>query len=72
MCDDCNRLKVSILALLDLLNKEEESDSGRVFKPNNIYSSRALDCVKIEGIMADLEREVEYKEYKEINSEKRC
>jgi len=45
---------VLVKELFRLLDITEQTDDGRYFKPNKIYSSRALDAEKLEQVLKDL------------------
>lgn len=50
---------VLVRELFRLLDITEETDDGRVFRPNQIYSRRALDAEKLEKVLSDLKATVE-------------
>ena len=52
---------VLVKALFQLLDKTEETDDGRSFRPNQIRSCRALDAEKLDKILAQLKNTVEGK-----------
>jgi hypothetical protein len=43
-------------SFISLLEKEEESDSGKSFKPNQICSSRALDSIALNKILVRMKK----------------
>jgi len=45
---------VLVKQLFILLDKTEETDEGRVFRPNRISSCRALDAEKLEQVLKEL------------------
>ena len=46
---------VLVRELFELLDKTEETDEGRYFRPNSIiYCSRALDAEKLDQVLKDL------------------
>jgi hypothetical protein len=50
---------VLVRELFVLLDKTEETDEGRVFRPNRISSCRALDAEKLEQVLRDLKNVLE-------------
>lgn len=50
---------VLVRELFRLLDITEETDEGRVFRPNQIYSRRALDAEKLEQVLKELKRTLE-------------
>ena len=50
---------VLVRELFRLLDITEETDEGRVFRPNKIYSCRALDAEKLEQVLRDLKNVLE-------------
>ena len=50
---------VLVRELFRLLDITEETDEGRYFKPNRIYSSRALDAGKLEQVLKELKNVLE-------------
>lgn len=50
---------VLVKELFRLLDITEETDDGRVFHPNRISSSRALDAEKLEKVLVELKRTLE-------------
>ena len=47
-----------IYNFLHFLNREEESDSGRVFRPNTISSCRVMDGDIIGEVLRELQKRV--------------
>lgn len=45
--------------LFELLDKTEETNEGRVFRPNQISSCRALDAEKLNQVLVELKRTLE-------------
>ena len=52
---------VLVRELFRLLDKTEETDEGRVFRPNVIRSCRALDAEKLEQVLKELKSTLEDK-----------
>ena len=50
---------VLVRELFVLLDKTEETDEGRVFRPNKISSCRALDAEKLEQVSKELKNVLE-------------
>ena len=50
---------VLVKELFRLLDITEQTDDGRYFKPNKIYSSRALDAEKLEQVLKELKKVLE-------------
>jgi hypothetical protein len=50
---------VLVRELFVLLDRTEETDEGRVFRPNKISSCRAMDAVKLEQVLKDLKNVLE-------------
>ena len=50
---------VLVKALFELLDKTEETDEGRVFRPNQISSCRALDAEKLHQVLVQLKHTME-------------
>jgi hypothetical protein len=50
---------VLVRELFILLDRTEETDEGRVFRPNRISSCRALDAEKLEQVLRDLKNVLE-------------
>ena len=48
-------LKEAVKEFLFILNIQEESDSGRLFKPNQISSCRVMDGQRIETLLQVME-----------------
>jgi len=53
---------VLVRELFRLLDITEQTDEGRYFKPNKIYSSRALDSEKLNQVLKDLKNTLENSE----------
>jgi len=51
-----NELKEEVKEFLRLLDIEEESDSGRRFRPNQISSCRVMDGLKLEECLKAMKR----------------
>lgn len=47
---------VLVKELFRLLDKTEETDEGRVFRPNRISSCRAEDVEKLNQVLVELKR----------------
>ena len=45
--------------LFVLLDKTEQTDDGRTFRPNMVYSCRAMDADKLERVLKDLKNVLE-------------
>ena len=45
---------VLVKELFRLLDITEQTDEGRLFRPNYIHSRRALDAEKLEKVLSDL------------------
>lgn len=58
MADKIIHMEETIAQLFALLDMTEETDDGRVFRPNVLRSCRAADAVKLESILAELKRSV--------------
>lgn len=52
--DRIEELETLIKELFRLLDITEQTDEGRVFRPNRIVSYRALDAEKLEKVLSDL------------------
>ena len=52
---------VLVKELFRLLDITEETDDGRVFRPNRISSCRALDAEKLDQVLVELKRTLEDK-----------
>ena len=50
---------VLVRELFVLLDRTEETDEGRVFRPNQIRSCRAMDAEKLEKVLAELKNVLE-------------
>ena len=50
---------VLVRELFRLLDITEQTDEGRYFRPNKIYSSRALDAEKLEQVLKELKNTLE-------------
>jgi len=50
---------VLVRELFALLDKTEETDEGRVFRPNKISSCRAMDAEKMEQVLKELKNVLE-------------
>ena len=50
---------VLVKELFRLLDITEETDDGRVFRPNRISSCRALDAEKLNQVLIELKRTLE-------------
>ena len=50
---------VLVRELFVLLDRTEETDEGRVFRPNVIRSCRALDAEKLEQVLKELKNVLE-------------
>lgn len=55
-----DEFKNLLYQVFEILNIEEESDSGRRFRPNNISSCRAMDGQRLAKIFSRLEEMVDY------------
>jgi hypothetical protein len=53
---------VLVRELFRLLDITEQTDEGRYFRPNKIYSSRALDSEKLNQVLKDLKNTLENSE----------
>ena len=51
---DLEKTKTLIKELFELLDKTEETNEGRVFRPNRISSCRAADVEKLEQVLKEL------------------
>jgi hypothetical protein len=61
--NDQTHLIEQFFALLDIT---EQTDEGRYFKPNRIYSHRVMDAEKLEKVLVELKRSItEYDKSKE-------
>ena len=50
---------VLVRELFALLDKTEETDEGRYFRPNKISSCRAMDAEKLEQVLKELKNVLE-------------
>lgn len=50
---------VLVRELFVLLDRTEETDEGRVFRPNKISSCRAMDAEKLEQVLKELKKTLE-------------
>lgn len=50
---------VLVRELFVLLDRTEETDDGRVFRPNKISSCRAMDAEKLEKVLKELKNTLE-------------
>ena len=50
---------VLVKELFRLLDITEQTDEGRYFKPNRIYSSRVMDAEKLEQVLKELKNVLE-------------
>ena len=50
---------VLVKELFVLLERTEETDEGRVFRPNKISSCRALDAERLERVLKELKNVLE-------------
>jgi len=55
-------LKELVKGFFEILDKVEESDNGKLFKPNYITSARVIDTVRLRDLLAAMRREIEEKE----------
>ena len=51
---DLQKTKTLIKELFELLDKTEETNEGRVFRPNRISSCRNADVEKLEQVLKEL------------------
>ena len=54
-----HKYDVLVRELFRLLDITEQTDDDRYFKPNKIYSSRAMDAEKLEQVLKDLKNVLE-------------
>ena len=54
MSDRIVDMEETIKQLFTLLDITEETDDGRKFRPNRIYSSRVMDVEKLEQVLSKL------------------
>jgi hypothetical protein len=52
--DRFEQLEENLRTLFQLLDKTEETDDGRSFRPNQLRSCRALDAEKLDTILGKL------------------
>jgi hypothetical protein len=50
----CDQYDVLVKELFELLDRKEETDDGRVFRPNQISSCRAMDAERLDKVLAAL------------------
>mgnify|MGYP001036873388 CR=1 FL=1 len=50
---------ILVKELFELLDRTEETDEGRVFRPVQISCSREMDRMKLNQVLSDLKRTVE-------------
>ena len=50
---------ILVKELFELLDRTEETDEGRVFRPVQISCSREMDRMKLEQVLSDLKHTVE-------------
>jgi quinolinate synthase len=55
----CDQYDVLVKELFMLLDITEESDEGRVFRPNQISSCRAMDAERLNSILVALKHTME-------------
>ena len=55
----CDQYDVLVKELFRLLDITEETDDGRVFRPNRISSCRALDAEKLQKVLVALKHTME-------------
>ena len=55
----CDQYDVLVKELFMLLDITEESDEGRVFRPNQISSCRAMDAERLDSILVALKHTME-------------
>ena len=55
----CDQYDVLVKELFMLLDITEESDDGRVFRPNQISSCRAMDAERLDSILVALKHTME-------------
>lgn len=53
-------LEEMVKEFLTLLNRVEESDSGKIFRPNMINSCRVMDGIRIGELLKQMEEKVGY------------
>ena len=59
MRDRLEELETNMRLLFELLDRIEESDEGRVFRPVQIYCCREHDRLKLEEVLAQLKNMIE-------------
>ena len=62
MADKIIDMEETIAQFFALLDVTEETDDGRVFRPNVLRSCRAADAVKLENILAELKGTITLKD----------
>ena len=55
----CDAYDVLVKELFMLLDITEETDDGRVFRPNQISSCRAMDAERLDSILVALKHTME-------------
>ena len=55
----CDQYDVLVKELFELLDRKEETDDGRVFRPNQISSCRAMDAERLNSILVALKHTME-------------
>ena len=60
---------ILIKEFLSILDKQEESDSGRLFHPNQISSVRIMDGTRIGEILTELKERTGYIDFEGLNNE---
>jgi hypothetical protein len=55
----CDQYDVLVKELFMLLDITEETDDGRVFRPNQISSCRAMDAERLDSILVALKHTME-------------
>jgi hypothetical protein len=55
----CDQYDVLVKELFMLLDITEETDDGRVFRPNQISSCRAVDAERLNSILVSLKHTME-------------
>ncbi len=53
---DSQNIKQLVAEFISILEIEEESDGGRVFRPNVISSCRAMDAARMNKILTELKK----------------
>ena len=54
-------LEEAVEEFLSILSIKEESDSGKVFKPNRISSCRVMDSSRMQELLEVMEEKVNFK-----------